>query len=257
VRRAAAAILATGLGLGLALALAGCGEKPEPSTAALTVSAASSLKTALDEYQRAFTGATVRAQYAGSDELAAQIERGLRPDVYAAANTALPAALHAKGLVGAPETFAANELVLAVPAADARVRSLDDLGRKGIAIAIGAASVPVGRYTRTVLRRLGGAREQAIVANVRSEEPDVGGVVGKLVQGAVDAGFVYRSDVKATGGALTAIALPARLSPRIAYAVAVVRGSAHAAAARRYVAGLVHGAGQDALRAAGFQPPPR
>jgi molybdate transport system substrate-binding protein len=257
--RAAAALVTACLALALALALvlAGCGEKSEPSTATLTVSAASSLKTALDAYDRSFTAADVRAQYAGSDELAAQIERGLRPDVYAAANTQLPAALHAKGLVDAPRVFAANEIVLAVPADKAKVRSLDDLARRGITIAIGAAGVPVGSYTRAVLHRLGAARERAIVANVRSEEPDVKGVVGKLVQGAVDAGFVYRSDVRAAGGALTAIALPPRLSPPVAYAVAAVRGSPHAAAARRYVAGLLRGAGQDALRAAGFAPPPR
>ena len=34
------------------------------------------------------------------------------------------------------------------------------------------------------------------------------GVVGKLSQGAVDAGFVYITDVKAAGGKLTAIELP-------------------------------------------------
>ena len=33
------------------------------------------------------------------------------------------------------------------------------------------------------------------MANVRSEEPDVKGVVGKLTQGAADAGFVYLTDV--------------------------------------------------------------
>jgi molybdate transport system substrate-binding protein len=80
--------------------------------------------------------------------------------------------------------------------------------------------------------------------------------VGKLTQGAVDAGFVYRSDVKAAGGKLKAIALPARLQPTVAYGAAVVKGAKQPALARRYVAGLVSGQGQDALRAAGFLPPP-
>ena len=34
------------------------------------------------------------------------------------------------------------------------------------------------------------------------------GIVGKLTQGAVDAGFVYISDVRATDGKLKAIELP-------------------------------------------------
>jgi molybdate transport system substrate-binding protein len=251
--RAAAALAA----LLAAAALTGCGEKAEPGSPRLTVSAASSLQGALDAYGRGFAGATVRAQYAGSDQLAAQIEQGARPDVYAAADAELPRALHAKRLVDAPRAFAANELVLAVPADGPRVHALDDLARAGVRLAIGSRGVPVGAYTRTVLHGLGAARERAVLANVRSEEPDVRGVVGKLVQGAVDAGFVYRSDVRGAGGALRAIALPARLRPRIVYAVAVVRGAREPALARRYVAGLLSQAGLEILRAAGFDPPPR
>jgi molybdate transport system substrate-binding protein len=245
----------------LALLGAGCGEKSEPSsssagTQTLVVSAAASLKDALDSYAKDFRGTEVKAQYAGSDELAAQIEQGVKPDVYAAANTKLPEQLFAKGLVEKPRVFAGNELVLAVPAQGATVHGLQDLGHKGVKIAIGAKTVPVGAYTHQVLDRLGGAQEKAILGNVRSEEPDVKGVVGKLTQHAVDAGFVYRSDVKAAGGALRAIALPAKLQPQVAYAAAVVKGAKQPVLARRYIDGLVSGGGQDALRAAGFLPPP-
>jgi molybdate transport system substrate-binding protein len=125
-----------------------------------------------------------------------------------------------------------------------------------VTIAIGARGVPIGAYTRTVLARLGGGHERAILGNVRSEEPDVKGVVGKLAQGAVDAGFVYRTDVQAAGGALKAIALPGKLQPKVAYAAAVVKGARQPLLARRFVDGLASGAGQDALRAAGFLPPP-
>jgi molybdate transport system substrate-binding protein len=243
----------------LSVLSAGCGETSEPSargTQTLTVSAAASLKSAFDAYARDFPGADVKAQFAGSDELAAQIGQGVKPDVYAAANTTLPQQLYAKGLVEKPRVFAGNELVLAVPATGAKVRALGDLAGRRVTIAVGSKSVPVGSYTRQVLARLGGAQEKAILANVRSEEPDVKGVIGKLTQGAVDAGFVYRSDVEAADGAVAAIALPARLQPRVAYAAAVVRGAKQPVLARRYVDGLVSGAGQDALRAAGFLPPP-
>ena len=39
----------------------------------------------------------MRLSFAGSDELAAQIQQGAQPDVYAAANTKLPDQLHAEG----------------------------------------------------------------------------------------------------------------------------------------------------------------
>ena len=81
------------------------------------------------------------------------------------------------------------------------------------------------------------------------------GIVGKLTQGAVDAGFVYVTDVAASKGALRAIELPAALQPSVEYGVAVVKGARHREQARRFVAGLLNGAGRRALRAAGFALP--
>ncbi len=223
----------------------------------LIVSAATSLKTALTAHAGAYRGADVRLGFGGSDELAAQIRSGVRPDVFAAANTKLPAQLYAEGLAERPVVFATNTLVLAVPSAEAgTVRSIADLGKTDIRIAIGAKSVPVGAYARTVLERLPARQRKAILANVRSEEPDVGGVIGKLAQGAVDAGFVYATDVRAAKAAIRAIELPADLQPEVAYAAVVVKGAKQPAAARAFVADLARGAGQAELRAAGFGPPP-
>jgi molybdate transport system substrate-binding protein len=84
----------------------------------------------------------------------------------------------------------------------------------------------------------------------------VSGIVGKLSQGAVDAGFVYATDVQAADGKLVAIQLPARLQPSVAYEVAVVKGTKRPDEAEAFVAGLVKGRGQAALMAAGFDPPP-
>jgi molybdate transport system substrate-binding protein len=220
------------------------------------VSAAASLQTAFTQYGQQFDGGKVRYSFAGSDELAAQIRQGVKPDVFAAANTKLPDALYKAGLVEKPVVFAGNRLVLAVPAKGSKIRSLADVERPGVTLAIGSASVPVGTYTRTVLAHLPAGARKAVLANVRSEEPDVKGIVGKLTQGAVDAGFVYVTDVKAASGALKAIELPAALQPSVPYGISVVKGAKHGAAARRFIAGLVNGSGQKALQAAGFAPPP-
>jgi len=243
----------------IALALAGCVGDDERSGASkpeLTVSAAASLKQAFTEYGTAFPDATARFSFAGSDELAAQIEKGVKPDVYAAANTKLPDALFAKGLVEKPTVFAGNRLVLAVPADGAEVSSLEDLEREGVKVAIGATDVPVGSYTRTVLDKLPAAERDAILANVRTEEPDVAGIAGKLTQGAVDAGFLYASDVRATDDKLKAMELPDSLQPPVAYGAAVVKGAKHPEQAKAFIEGLVDGRGAAALEAAGFLPPP-
>jgi molybdate transport system substrate-binding protein len=239
----------------LAVLAAGCGGSASGSSSGpLVVSAAASLQGAFTAYGQAF--GNVRFSFAGSDQLAAQIRQGVKPDVFASANTKLPAQLYAAGLVDKPTVFAGNRLVLAVPAKSGQITSLAGVERSGVKLAIGSATVPVGAYTRKVLAALPASARAKIMANVRSEEPDVKGIVGKLTQGAVDAGFVYITDVKAAKGALRAIELPAALKPSAAYGVAVVRGAPHAAAARRFIAGLLDGDGRRQLHTAGFLPPP-
>ena len=233
--------------------LLGCGGGGEGSDQ-VVVSAASSLDTAFREYVDA-AGIDAKMSFAGSDELAAQIRQGVRPDVYAAANTTLPDQLHKEELVGNPTVIATNTLVVAVPK-DSQTDSLDDLTQPGTTIAMGDPAVPVGTYTREVLGRLPAEQHTAILDNVRSEEPDVSGIAGKLRQGAVDAGFVYVTDVTASDGELKAIQLPADLQPDVSYGAAVVSGGKNPEGARAVIDGLLSGDGARALRKAGFTPPP-
>jgi molybdate transport system substrate-binding protein len=251
--RSALAALAT---IALALASTGCGD--DESTASsdggrprLVVSAASSMTEALEACAPKFHGATVRLQFAGSDELAAQIRQGVKPDIYAAANTKLPDELNEEGLLSKPVEFATNKFVLAVPKGS-DIKSLVDLIGDDVKIAIGSEHVPIGSYTRETLARLPASEERAILANVRSNEPDVKGIVGKLSQGAADAGFVYVTDVNAAGGELKAIKLPATLQPEVTYAAGVVKGAKQPRQARMFVDQLVNGPCADALEEAGF-----
>ena len=78
----------------------GCGDDDDDGggsasadSARLVVSAAASMTEALEACAPEFDGdegVDVRLSFAGSDELAAQIRQGVKPDVYAAANTRLP-----------------------------------------------------------------------------------------------------------------------------------------------------------------------
>ena len=244
MRRAAPLLLAVA-------ALAGaCGEDDGDGASGerpLVVSAAASLSNAL----KTCSPQDTKLSFAGSDELAAQIRQGVEPGVFAAANTELPEQLRAEGLVQEPRVFATNELVVAVRP-DSDLRAVEDLAGDGVSVAVGARSVPVGAYTAEVLGHLPGAVRQAIENNTRTREPDVKGVVGKVAQGAADAGFVYATDVTAAGERLRAIRLPSTLQPRVAYAAAVVAPSE---AAQQYVDGLVSGPCQAQLRKEGFGAP--
>jgi molybdate transport system substrate-binding protein len=240
---------------GCAALVAGCGDdgsSGEPTS--LVVSAAASMTEALEACAPRFgqrEDVQLRLSFAGSDELAAQIRQGARVDAFAAANTRLPDELHADGLLDRPVEFATNELVLAVPE-DSKVDSVGDLTASGTTVVIGSESVPIGAYTRETLSRLPPAEEEAILANVRSNEPDVKGIVGKLTQGAADAGFVYVTDVNAAGGQLTTVELPPALEPDVTYAAGVVERAPQPDLARAFVDGLVDGPCAAALRKAGF-----
>jgi molybdate transport system substrate-binding protein len=253
----AAAVLA-------ALIVAGCGGSSSSSSGSteagpggsgtLIVLGASSLAEAVTKYGEGFESADVKASFAGSDELAAQIEQGAKADVFASADTGYPQELFEEGLVEKPRVFARNELVIAVPEGS-DVKSLADLTKPGVKLVIGDESVPVGSYTRTVLERLPAGRREAIMSNVVSEETEVSSIVAKLEQGAADAGFVYVTDEKGADG-LGAVELEPKLQPRVEYGVAVVKSNGDKPAAEEFVAGLIEGEGQGDLREAGFLPPP-
>ena len=247
----------------LAVLAAGCGGDDGDSGGSsgptrLVVSAAASMTEALTDCAPKFgkaENADVKLSFAGSDELAAQIRQGAKVDVFASANTKLPDQLNADGLLGVPTKFATNQFVLAVPK-DSSIRTIDQLTKPGTKLVVGSASVPIGSYTRDTLAKLPPAEEKAILANVRSNEPDVKGIVGKLTQGAADAGFVYVTDVNATNGKLKAITLPENLEPVVTYEAGVVKKSGQADLAKKFVAGLAQGPCADALKAAGFGPAP-
>jgi molybdate transport system substrate-binding protein len=240
------------LAAALVIVLAGCGgsagadDQPQ-----LVVSAATSLTDALTGCSKDFEGADVKLSFGGSDEHAAPIRQGVKPDVYAAANTKLPDQLADEGRLDTPVRFATNELVIAVPD-DSDIGSIDALSQPGIKLVIGSETVPVGAYTRDVLGRLPSGEEMKIMANVRSNEPDVKGVVGKLTQGAADAGFVYRTDLV---DGLKAVTLPDDLQPVVEYGAGVVKGARQPELAQQYLDGLTHGSCADALTSAGFGAP--
>ena len=195
-----------------------------------------------------------RFQFASSNQLALQITRGAPADVFASASPIYTQELFRSGHVEKPRTFATNSLVLAVPRSNpAKIRSVSDLAKRPkLKLVVAGAKVPIGLYTREVLKRLGLLR---VLRKAVSQEPDVKGIVGKLALGEADAGFVYATDVRAASSRLRAIALPARSQPTVLYEVAVVKGSGNREAALEFVADLLSTDGRRQLRQAGFGVP--
>jgi molybdate transport system substrate-binding protein len=232
----------------LALAAATALAAPAGTTAGggITVFAAASLTQVFPRIDRA-----PRYSFAGSDQLALQLQQGAPADVYAAASPKYPELLYHQGLVRKPQVFATNQLVVLVPKANpAGIHSVYDLRRKGIKVVIGDKSVPIGSYTRQILDTLGITND--VLANVVSQETDVKGIVAKVALGEADAGFVYFTDSRSVANRTKTIGLPAWAQPPIRYEIAVVHSTKRAAAARAFVARVLSKRGRLLLKRAGF-----
>jgi molybdate transport system substrate-binding protein len=216
----------------------------------ITVYAAASLT---DVFPKIDSGP--KYSFAGSNTLAAQITLGAPADVFASANTTLPAQLFAKGLVQKPVVFTRNRLVLIVPTANpADIHSVYDLSKPGIKLVIAAAAVPVGSYTLQVLKQMG---LTSVLSNVVSRELDVRDVLSKVALGEADAGFVYSTDARTVPGKVTVIKVPAWAQPKVTYSMAVVSASGNQAAAARFIQEVLSKAGQKAMLSYGFLPIPK
>ena len=152
----------------------GSGGSSTPAGGTLNVFAAASLTEAFTQlaqtYQSDHPGWKVTLNFAGSDQLAAQIEQGVPADVYAAASPKYPEELQGKNLLGDTTNFATNTLILIVPPDNpAHITSVDDL-KKGAKLVVGDPAVPVGSYTETVLGNLGISESDL---NIVSKEQDV------------------------------------------------------------------------------------
>jgi molybdate transport system substrate-binding protein len=217
----------------------------------VTVLAAASLT---NVFPRVDKGA--RYSFAGSDQLALQIRQGAPVDVYASASPKYAELLYRDGFVLKPVVFATNRLVVLVPRSNpGGIRTVYDLRRSGLKIAIGDRTVPIGAYTRQILDTLGISME--VLKNVVTEETDVKGIVAKVALGEADAGFVYSTDAKPVASHTRVVALPAWAQPSIRYEMAVVRATSRLQAARAFVQKVLSPRGRKVLAAAGFGLPKR
>ena len=258
----------TGWSQTLALALmlaavAGCGRaggdadaaKVEPPT--LLVSAAASLSEAIgavaDRYEQEH-GVRILLNVAGSQMLAAQIIEGAPVDVFISADGLQMERAEAAGRIddAGRVDLLSNQLVVVVPSDRTGTveepRDLVDPSMERIALGDPEA-VPAGVYARQYLESQGlwESLEARIVPAT-----SVRAALRAVEAGTVDAGIVYRTDVRAGAGAVIAFAVPPEDGPSIVYPAAVARGAPNPAAAARFLDYL---RGEDARRrfdAAGF-----
>lgn len=255
--------------LAAASAAPACTRSAPAEASALTVFAAASLQEVVDAVgadHMAQTGVAVRAVYAGSSQLARQIEQGAPADVFISADEVWMDWLAQRRLIETADrrTIAGNRLVLVAPA-DGAVQPLDLTPDAGLhsrvlarlgdgRLAVAEPEVPAGRYGREALMTLDLwdtlSTRLAAAENVRA-------ALALVARGEAPLGVVYATDALAEPRVQVVATFDAGSHTPIRYPAAPVRRhDANLGGARTFLERLAGPEGQARLRQYGFTPPP-
>lgn len=228
----------------------------------VTVFAAASLRNALDDVDVRVlqpAGLATRLTYAGTPQLARQIEAGAPADVFIAADEAWMDHVQARGLLraGSRVTLLGNALVLIAPVGADRPLTVDRttglrarLGDGRLAIA-DPQSVPAGRYAREALTTLGLWSQ---VADRLAPHENVRAALAVVAAGEAPLGIVYRSDAVDQPRVRVVADVPVDAHAPIRYPAALTSGARSTASG---VLELLRGsAARTIFVRHGFAPPP-
>jgi molybdate transport system substrate-binding protein len=210
-----------------------------PPSAELTISAAISLKDALDSARQLYISehrdVRLAMNYGASGTLQLQIEQGAPVDIYISAGSEQMDLLSAKGLLseGTRHDLLRNEIVLIVPKRTNGVTSFRDLLKPAVKhVALGEpTSVPAGKYAEEVLAHFGIAQQVNVKAVLAK---DVRQVLTYVETGNAEAGIVYATDALTSAEVSVVAKAPTDSHDPVIYPVAVIKGSKDVAAAEQF-----------------------
>ena len=239
---------------------------PQPRT--LTVLAAASLTESFTELGALFEfrnpGVTISFNFAGSQQLAQQLDQGAPADVFASANKKqMDVAIESgRVLENAAKIFVTNRLVVVFPKDNpAGLSALTDLSKPGLKLVLADQSVPVGQYSLDFLEKasqdeqFGAAFKDDVLKNVVSYENNVKVVATKVSLGEADAGIIYVSDITVDiSNQVGRLDIPDALNTIAAYPIATISDSQHPDLAAAFISLVLSPEGQQVLAKYNFIP---
>ena len=195
---------------------------------------------------------SARASFGGSNQLAQQARQGFPFDVFLSASPRVHAGALRRGHRPQAGRLRDEQPRADRPAPESRPhrqRRAISRERPKLSLVVAGPKVPIGLYTREVLKRLGLLR---VLRKTVSLEPDVKGIVGKVALGEADAGFVYATDVRPVAGKVRVIRSRVVPSPPSSTRRRSPPSPRDLEAAQAFLIALLGSDGRRALRAGGF-----
>jgi molybdate transport system substrate-binding protein len=233
--------------------------QPQSQEHDLTISAAISLKDALDQIQTLYAAehskTTLYFNLGASGTLQRQIEQGAPVDVFISASPKEMDSVESKSLLlpGTRRNLVKNSVVLVIPTGKAGISSFQDLAKPAAkVIAIGdPQSVPAGKYGQEVLTHFG-LFDQLKPKFVFAK--DVRQVLTYVETDNADAGIVYATDARTSKSVSIVATAPEDSHSPVIYPVAVIKGSKNATEAKGFIDFLLSPKVRAVFKKYGFVP---
>lgn len=214
------------------------------------------------DFERMYPGHTVVFNLDGTQALKTQVQNGAYADVFISASQKYTTELTNGGyfVTGTVKPLTSNYVIVILPKNNpANIKSLDDLSKPGVKIAMADSSVPVGTATTAVMANLaktatlGKAWNTSVYANVVTYETSEPAVASKVQLGEVDAGFVYESTYTAGGDKYLSIPIAKTANYLQTYQIGILKGSTSKGAATDFETFMLSTLGQQDLKDYGFR----
>ncbi|MDD1694568.1 MAG: molybdate ABC transporter substrate-binding protein [Methanoregula sp.] len=214
------------------------------------------------DFEKMYPGHKVVFNLDGTQALKTQVQNGAYADVFISASNAYTTELTKGGyfVTGTVKPLTSNYVIVILPPNNpANIKSLADLAKPGVKIAMADKSVPVGTATAAVTANIAKstgftqAWNTSVYNNVVSFETSEPAVASKVALGEVDAGFVYESTYIAGKDKYVAISIPKAVNYLQTYTIGVMNQSTSKGAAADFETFMLSDAGQNDLKAYGFR----
>ena len=257
--------------------LSGCTTSPAPETekpVELIVFAASSMTETMttlgNQYMEENSGISIVFNFDSSGTLKTQIQEGASCDIFISAGQKQMDQLDITAdlsmntdrldfiLEDSRFDILENQVALAVPDGNpASIHSYQDLSNAltvgEIILAIGNSDVPVGQYTRDILRYFDLDEKQLASDGRITYGSNVKEVTTQVSEAIVDCGIIYQTDAF-SAGLTTVDTADSAMCGQVIYPAAIMKASKHPDDAQAFLNFIISDTGDNVFSAVGFTP---